>query len=54
MYLTLQMPLAVRVVVISLGSGVRRLLEGLDGGTLARQDLGLATRNFRQLDTGSL
>jgi hypothetical protein len=54
MNLTLQMSLAVRVIVIGLGRSVRRLLEGFDGGTLAREYLGFAAGNLGQLDTGSL
>jgi hypothetical protein len=48
------MPLAVRVIVVGLGRSVRRLLEGFDGGTLAREYLGLAAGNLGQLDTSSL
>lgn len=52
--LAFQMSLSVCKVVLALGSSVRRFLQRLDSGSLARKHFWLATGDFGEFDTGGL
>jgi hypothetical protein len=52
--LAFQVSLSVCKVVLALGSSVRRLLQRLDSGSLARKHFWLATGDFGELDAGGL